>query len=188
MRRPILLGQAEVISLISDSVRSMLDTEGLYIGSDPADPSKGEAPLVSMGGKIFAMEVGKELDPESFIEGTQIDGPFRASEAAPEKCKHGQLPHECFACVYEDDDGQLVGGLRWHRLFEMTRCGVVVELMAAACDDGIGVIASWTKLESGEWQVRAMDTEGGGWEAITDFHEGESVPPEPPTRFDDLKP
>jgi hypothetical protein len=81
--RTILIGEAEVIDPIPAEIRHMLDNEGLYIGSDPNDPSKGEAPLVSMGGKIYSMVIDRELNPERFIAGTRIDGPFRATSAAP---------------------------------------------------------------------------------------------------------
>lgn len=75
--------------------------------------------------------------------------------------------------------------LRWHRLVSLRCGGELIELLAATCVDGIGVIARWTYRPGGGWDVEAMDTEGGGMEPVTDFHEGEPVPPEPPTVFDD---
>lgn len=54
------------------------------------------------------------------------------------------------------------------------------ELLAATCEDGIGVIARWTRRADGGWDVQAMDTEGG-MQPVTDFHEGECVPSTPPT-------
>ncbi len=57
----------------------------------------------------------------------------------------------------------------------------LVELLAATCADGIGVIARWTRREGGGWDVEAMDTEGEeGMQPVTDFHEGEPVPATPP--------
>ena len=79
-RRPILLGQPEVISLIPRRIQRILDNEGLYIGSNPADCSDGEAPLVSMEGKIYSMQLGKELDPTAVNDGLRIDGPFRSGD------------------------------------------------------------------------------------------------------------
>lgn len=77
--------------------------------------------------------------------------------------------------------------LRWHRLNSITCDGKLIELLAATCEDGIGIIARWTRHERGEggWDVEAMDTESCDMEFVTDFHEGEPVPPEPPTVFDD---
>ena len=79
-RNPILMGEAEVISLISPAVEHMLANEGLYIGSDPDDASKGEAPVVSMQGKIWSLTLDNVLDPTRFIEGHRMDGPFRAGD------------------------------------------------------------------------------------------------------------
>jgi hypothetical protein len=78
-RNPILIGQAEEISLVPERIQRMLDNEGFYIGSAPAGSGVvGEAPLVSLNGKIFSMTVDQELDPTRFITGHQLDGPFRA--------------------------------------------------------------------------------------------------------------
>jgi hypothetical protein len=53
-----------------------------------------------------------------------------------------------------------------------------VEIMAAACFDGIGVIASWRLDMNGKWKVWAVDTEQSY--PIEVFDEGECVPPSPP--------
>lgn len=79
MNRPILIGTPEVISLIPAEIQRMIDNEGIYIGSNPSEPTFGEAPIVSMGGKLYSMEIDSELDPTRFIEGHRIDGPFRAT-------------------------------------------------------------------------------------------------------------
>jgi hypothetical protein len=77
-RHPILLGKAEVIDPpIRHDVKIMLENEGLYIATAPI-LGRAEAPLVSMGGKIYALDQGKELPPESFIEGSLFYGPYRA--------------------------------------------------------------------------------------------------------------
>lgn len=68
----------------------------------------------------------------------------------------------------------------WHELSRITLEDQLTELLAATCDDGIGVIARWTRREDRGWDVQAMDTEGGGMQPITDFHEGECVPATPP--------
>ena len=65
----------------------------------------------------------------------------------------------------------------------------IVELMAATCVDGIGVIANWRRLQSGGWAVTALDTENAEWEEIKSEEEEpvpiEPVPIRPPTHFDD---
>jgi hypothetical protein len=76
--------------------------------------------------------------------------------------------------------------LRWHRLADITVDDVIIELLAATCDDGVGIIARWVMRTDGTWKVTAMDTEGGEWEVVRFFGEGEPIPPEPPTDFDDL--
>ena len=68
------------------------------------------------------------------------------------------------------------------------RAGKVIHLMAAANIDGIGVIATWELDES--WRPRSKATGPHPWKVaavsseevkpVTDFHEGEAVPAEPP--------
>lgn len=53
--------------------------------------------------------------------------------------------------------------------------------MAAACDDGIGIIARWMRREDDGWDVDVMDTEADhGMLRIVTFGEEEPVPPSPP--------
>jgi hypothetical protein len=77
--------------------------------------------------------------------------------------------------------------LRWHKLTELTAGDRVIEVMAATCDDGIGVIARWTRNTDDSWKVTAMDTEGGEWETVRIFGDEETVPPEPPSHWDDIQ-
>lgn len=78
--------------------------------------------------------------------------------------------------------------LRWHRLSELTRDDVgTIELLAASCCDGIGIIARWTRREDGTWEVWAWDTEmQGEMTEVVNFGDDEPVPPTPPTVFDDV--
>lgn len=110
-------------------------------------------------------------------------------------CKHGTIFDMCPICdplptpkPPPPVEGSHYSYLRWHRLSELTRDDVgTIELLAATCVDGIGCIARWVRREEGGWDVSAMDTEGGaGMQPVTDWHEGEPVPPEPPTFFDDV--
>lgn len=74
---PSLIGLPSLPSLIPGAVQQMLDNEGFYIGSNPADPSY-QAPIVSIGGKLYSMMTDQELDPTRFIIGHLIHGPFSA--------------------------------------------------------------------------------------------------------------
>ena len=75
---------------------------------------------------------------------------------------------------------------QWKLLYRHLVGNAVVEVMAAACFDGIGVIARWTLHWNPEgtavyWEVKAMDTEGdGSMQTVTDLSEEESVPQIPP--------
>ena len=70
--------------------------------------------------------------------------------------------------------------MNWHILSTITLDGVgLIEMMAAANCDGIGVIARWVK-KGNKWEVSAIDTESGEMELITDFGEEECVPYLPP--------
>lgn len=75
--------------------------------------------------------------------------------------------------------------LRWHRLSELTDENGIIELMAASCVDGVGVIAFWERDEFG-FEVTAMNTEGCVWEAVDFDDEANEIPRKPPTDFDDL--
>ena len=85
----------------------------------------------------------------------------------------------------EDAALGIYNGIRWHMLTAITRDGEgFVEVLAATCIDGIGVIVRWKKNEHG-WTWEAMDTEGGAdWSPGEE--EGNEIPDEPPTVWDDL--
>lgn len=69
----------------------------------------------------------------------------------------------------------------WLKLSSIRRGDQLIELLAATCHDGIGVIARWTWHNDRGWSVKAMDTESAeGMQPVTDFHDGECVPCAPP--------
>jgi len=72
--------------------------------------------------------------------------------------------------------------LRWHLLNALTVGNEITELMAAASDDGIGMIVRWKKEADG-WEAEVMDTEGGGWDYVEFYEEGCEIPVEPPFEF-----
>ena len=61
--------------------------------------------------------------------------------------------------------------LHWIRISHTTRGSRVVDLTAACCEDGIGVIVSWTRRE-GEWRIT-------GWGCTEDHHGQDLVNAEP---------
>lgn len=69
-------GGPETDNTITDTVRRMMNNEGFYIGSDPDNPEGGVAPIVSVGGKLYSMQIDEELDPTRFIPEHRLDGPF----------------------------------------------------------------------------------------------------------------
>lgn len=68
----------EVIGAVLPEVQAMLDTEGLYVSTDPADPMKGHSVFLSTSGRLFAMQVDRELEPSGFLPGYIFEGPFKA--------------------------------------------------------------------------------------------------------------
>ena len=84
LRRPILMGQAEVIDLVLPEVRRMMEEEGMWMVSDPRGPDGAEVPVCSIQGKLYSMILDRELDPERFIHGIQVAGPLRAPETHEE--------------------------------------------------------------------------------------------------------
>ncbi len=76
---------------------------------------------------------------------------------------------------------RLAGGNVWHVLSSITRGKKLIELLAATCEDGIGVMARWKLRCDDTWDVSAVDTEStDGMRPVTDFHDGECVSPMPP--------
>ena len=85
----------------------------------------------------------------------------------------------------EDAAMGIFNGLRWHMLTAITRDGEgFVEVLAASCIDGIGVIVRWEKGDDG-WTAQVMDTEWGEWEPVDYADESNEIPHEPPTVWDD---
>ncbi len=80
--RTILLGKAEEIDLLPSLVRSLLDREGVYIGSDSRTPQV-IVPLVSTGGKVFSMKVDAELEPSRFLPTLTLKGPYTPETPPP---------------------------------------------------------------------------------------------------------
>jgi hypothetical protein len=77
-------------------------------------------------------------------------------------------------------------GRRWHKLSEITVGGIAQEILGATCEEGIGVIARWVRLDGDMWEVEAIDTESGGWDLVAIFNdEDDIIPPSPPTIWDD---
>lgn len=72
--------------------------------------------------------------------------------------------------------------LRWHLLDAIISESTIHECMAAATDDGIGVIARWVRNEDGSYRAEAMDTESSEWDPVGD-DEGENVTRTPPFEF-----
>ena len=60
-------------------VREMIEQPGIYLGSNPEIPA-ATVPLVSLGGRIFAVRIDHELDPRRFITGHLLEGPYRAGD------------------------------------------------------------------------------------------------------------
>lgn len=76
-------------------------------------------------------------------------------------------------------------GLRWHKLSAISIGNEEVEVLAATCIDGIGVIVRWVWF--GElWTVEAIDTESCRWEPVDQGEEGNEIPPQPPSVWDDI--
>jgi hypothetical protein len=76
--------------------------------------------------------------------------------------------------------------MNWKLLYRVTFKNLIIsEVMAAACLDGAGVIARWTRRLNPDgtvsWKVEEMNTESGeGMRLITDFDDEERVPATPP--------
>lgn len=56
----------------------MIDNPGVWIATDVNAPS-AEVPIVSIGGKLHAIKLDTVLDPDRFLSGVRLHGPFRAT-------------------------------------------------------------------------------------------------------------
>lgn len=149
---------------------------------------------ISAGGEVWTSRVClgahllivlDELAPGSYAEDLadqdawhEVDG-----RAVSISLPCGEDPNIEIAMI--DDPGFAMprweGGYLWHVLSTIRVGKELREMLAASCVDGIGVMARWMRRDDGTWEVKAVDTESDDMKPVTDFHEGESVPPEPPT-------
>jgi hypothetical protein len=63
------------MSELRADVQKAIETEGMYLAFDPQSPN-AIVPVVSQGGKLFAMMIDRELAPRKFFDRTKIHGPF----------------------------------------------------------------------------------------------------------------
>lgn len=63
-------------------VRYMQENEGFYICRHPQTP--GQVPIISKGGRIYALNVDMEMDPQGFVDGLLLVGPIVAQAAEPD--------------------------------------------------------------------------------------------------------
>lgn len=82
-------------------------------------------------------------------------------------------------------DSFMDNGLRWHMLSAISINGDLVEVLAATCIDGIGVIVRWVLTDS-QWTTEAIDTEGCEWAPVDFTEDGNEIPPQPPKVWDDV--
>jgi hypothetical protein len=61
---------------LSAAIAAMLANPGVYVLTDTAAPEVACAPVVSQGGKIYAMRLDQELAPNRFYPTAKINGPF----------------------------------------------------------------------------------------------------------------
>lgn len=74
-KNPILIGEAEVIDLIPESIQKMIDNPGVYLCGDSNAPEV-TVPIASMAGKLFSMQIDAEMAPTRFLDTLTIAGPF----------------------------------------------------------------------------------------------------------------
>jgi len=78
---PILIGTAEAISTVREDIQRMVDNEGIWIVTDTNQPG-AEIPVISMSGKLYAIELSTELAPHRFLDTAVVaSGPHRANTA-----------------------------------------------------------------------------------------------------------
>lgn len=67
---------------IGEDIQRMIDNEGLWIVVDDTTPG-AYVPIMSMGGKLFAIKLDQELAPDRFFPTARVaSGPHRANESS----------------------------------------------------------------------------------------------------------
>lgn len=80
----LLIGKAEVLPEIREDIQRMVDNPGIWIVTDENQPG-AEIPVVSISGKLYAIELSTELAPERFLSTARVaGGPYRAN-ARPDR-------------------------------------------------------------------------------------------------------
>ncbi len=65
--------------MVRDDIQRMIDNPGIWILTDENQPG-AEVPVVSIDGKLFAIELTTELKPERFLDSAKVAaGPLRAN-------------------------------------------------------------------------------------------------------------
>lgn len=131
------------------------------------------------------LKVLDELAPGSYAEDLADQDNWYVLDG---KCRSISLPcgedPDIEVTLIEAPEFERAVNREWKFLSSLRRGNQLTELLAASCEDGIGIIARWTIREDGGWDVTAMDTEGdGGMEPVTDFGEEECIPATPPEEY-----
>jgi hypothetical protein len=107
----LLIGEAELIDPVQPQVRKMLENEGVYIAGDANAPAMTVV-LAVQDGKVFSMQLDKELNPERFVSTLTAHGPYHAERFSRIAETYANLeglrdalltPRE----IVRDDDGYL---------------------------------------------------------------------------------
>lgn len=78
----LLIGTAELLPEVREDVQRMVENPGIWIVTDENQPG-AEIPIVSMGGKLYAIELSTVLAPERFLSTARVaGGPYRANNQA----------------------------------------------------------------------------------------------------------
>lgn len=68
--------QTDEKAALRENVQRMIKNEGWWIATDINHPGS-EIPICSIGGKLRAIQLDQELDPERFLPSARFTGPFR---------------------------------------------------------------------------------------------------------------
>lgn len=63
------------VKTIAPEVEAMLQCDGMYLAGDSQNP-KFVIPVMSMGGKLYALVKGQEINPLQFLPTATLSGPF----------------------------------------------------------------------------------------------------------------
>ena len=61
---------------LSETINAMLSQEGFYMVTDSSRTPMEMTPIISVGGKLYALAIAERMDPNAFSKHAFVNGPI----------------------------------------------------------------------------------------------------------------